>query len=183
MPSVHETFEKPAPGGRVVVGVFDKPDEARAVVGELIDSGYPRDQISIVYRDPGQQEAVIPAEETKTGQGIAAGAAIGGALGGGTGLALALAGLALPGVGLLLAAGPLAAALGGLAAGGAMGGLAGSFVGLGVPDEEARRYERVVHEGGTFVSVGTNTQDEADELCQLLRNRGARDVNGYDPNL
>lgn len=64
-----------------------------------------------------------------------------------------------------------------------MGALAGSFAGLGMPDDEGQRYEAAVREGGLFLSVSTRDQEEADRLRQLFEARGARDVNSYDPKL
>ena len=73
------------------------------------------------------------------------GAAIGGSVGLGTGAVLGLlagiGALAIPGVGPLIAAGPIMGALSGAAVGAATGGLAGALIGLGIPEYEAKRYE------------------------------------------
>lgn len=47
--------------------------------------------------------------------------------------------LAIPGVGPLVAAGPIMAALTGAAVGGALGGLTGALIRMGIPEYEAKR--------------------------------------------
>jgi len=49
--------------------------------------------------------------------------------------------LAIPGVGPLIAAGPIVAALAGFGVGGAVGGIAGVLIGMGIAEYEANRYE------------------------------------------
>ena len=61
--------------------------------------------------------------------------------------------LAIPGLGPLLAAGPIVAGLAGLGAGGAVGGFIGALAGMGIPEYEARRYEGRVKDGGILLSV------------------------------
>lgn len=66
--------------------------------------------------------------------------------------------LILPGIGSMVIAGPLAAAvLGGFEgarAGAALGGLAGALVGLGIPEDKAIRYETKVKAGQFVVALG-----------------------------
>jgi hypothetical protein len=61
-------------------------------------------------------------------------------VGGALGLLAGIGALAIPGVGPLIAAGPIMAALAGLGVGGAVGGLVGALVGMGIPEYEAKRY-------------------------------------------
>jgi hypothetical protein len=96
-------------------------------------------------------------EPMKGRTGAAGSAAVGAGLGGIAGLALGLAGLAIPGVGPFLAAGPIAAALGGALAGGAAGGIIGGLSNIGVPEEYAREYAAQIEQGSTLVSVRIDT--------------------------
>ena len=57
----------------------------------------------------------------------------GGVIGGTLGLLAGIGALAIPGVGPLIAAGPIMATLAGLGVGGAVGGLVGALVGMGIP--------------------------------------------------
>lgn len=96
-------------------------------------------------------------EHMKDRTGTTGTAVAGAGLGSLAGLALGLAGLAIPGVGPFLAAGPLAAALGGALAGGAAGGIIGGLSNIGVPEEYAREYAAQIEQGNTLVSVRTDT--------------------------
>jgi hypothetical protein len=55
--------------------------------------------------------------------------------------------LAIPGLGVFIAAGPIMAALAGAAGGAAAGGLIGALIGMGVPEYEAKRCEGKVKDG------------------------------------
>jgi len=84
--------------------------------------------------------------------------------------------LAIPGVGPLIAAGPIMGALAGLGVGGAVGGVVGALVGMGIPEYEAKRYEGAVKDGGTLLSVHCDTSDQISVAKDALRDTGAHDV-------
>ena len=84
----------------------------------------------------------------------------GGALGGVAGWLAGIGTLAIPGVGPLIAAGPILAALSGVAAGAAVGGVTGALVGYGIPEYEAKIYEGKVREGNILLSVHTEDTHE-----------------------
>ena len=92
----------------------------------------------------------------------AAGTAVAGAsIGGLAGLLVGAAALAIPGVGPFIAAGPIAAALGGMVAGSAAGGVIGALSSVGVPEEYARDYAARIEEGQSLVSVRTTPETRA----------------------
>jgi uncharacterized protein (TIGR02271 family) len=94
-------------------------------------------------------------------------AVAGGAIGGLAGLLLGLGAFAIPGVGPIIGAGPLAAALTGAAIGAAGGGLLGALVGWGIPETEAGYYAEGVNRGGTLVAV--RTQDNmVDHVVSIM---------------
>jgi hypothetical protein len=163
---------------RTVVAVFDDPAEAEAAATALRQRGVPDGDISVVRRG---EETPPPqsADETKSGTGTIAGASAGAIIGG----ALGLVALTIPGIGPLLAAGPIVAALGGAVAGGAVGGLVGSFAGLGVPTEEAKEYEEAVRGGSVVVAVRAPDEEAADAATSFLEQRGARRATSYQPAL
>ena len=68
------------------------------------------------------------------------------------------------------------AALAGVGAGGALGGIVGALVGMGIPEYEAKRYEGAVKGGGTLLSVHCVTRENLSLATQALRDTGARDV-------
>jgi uncharacterized membrane protein len=136
-----------------VVGVYDNGDDAIRAVEELKAQGYDRDDISVVAKDRDDVDAVNEETGTKTEEGLATGAAAGGLLGGAAGLLAGVGALAIPGIGPILAAGPIAATLTGAAVGAGTGGLAGALIGMGIPEDEANRYESDVKAGKLLVLV------------------------------
>jgi outer membrane lipoprotein SlyB len=84
--------------------------------------------------------------------------------------------LAIPGVGPLIAAGPIVASLAGLGVGGAVGGIVGALIGLGIPEYEAKRYEGAVKGGGTLLSVHCDTSEQIDSAKASLKETGAQDI-------
>src|SRR3954452_22219611 len=92
-----------------VVGLFDTSAEAQSAIQQLRASGIPSENISLAMQDKNQATAV--AEDTGVGTGVATGAVGGGILGGLAGLLVGIGALAIPGIGPIIAAGPLAATL------------------------------------------------------------------------
>jgi len=119
---------------KTVVGVFKNEQVAREVVEDLRKAGFDK-EISILARGrEGQQGEAMTMEG---GGGIADGIATGGVLGGLAGLAAGAGALFIPGLGPLVAAGPIA----GLLSGAAARGIAGGLIDWGIPEEEGRQYE------------------------------------------
>lgn len=136
-----------------MVALFDDLEHARMAVQELRDMGIPNADIGFAAQDvSGNYRGEM---DTKAA-GTATGAATGAVLGGVAGLLVGLGALVIPGIGPIVAAGPLSAALGALAGAGAgavAGGLLGALVDLGLPEEEAQYYVEGVRRGGTLVTV------------------------------
>jgi hypothetical protein len=174
---------------RTVIALYDDFDSANAAVRDLIDNGFSRDDISLIANDQRGQYAdylnrgTTNAELTGTSEGAGVGAGIGAVIGGLGGLLIGLGALTIPGIGPVIAAGPLAAALTGLAgagvgavAGGVTGGLIGALVDMGVPEETAQYYAEGVRRGGHLVTV--RTPDHMSELAvDILNAHNPVDVN------
>lgn len=163
-----------------VIGVFDNSSQAHAAVEQMINAGIDRDQISLVRRDADHDQ--IQDDATKPAGGAGKGAGIGAALGGVGGMIAGIAGLAIPGIGPILAAGPIAAAiggaLGGAGLGAAAGGLIGALTGMGVPEDEAKHYEDQIRQGKVLVTVRADNDAEADRASNMMDVQGAVDVEG-----
>ena len=115
-------------------------------------------------------------KNTKAPEGTTAGVLGGGALGTTLGLLAGLGALAIPGVGPLIAAGPIMGALAGLGIGGTLGGLVGALVGMGIPEYEAKRYEGRVNDGGILVSVHCDSSEEIARAKDVLKAAGGEDI-------
>ena len=164
---------------KTIVGLFDNFSEAEAVVRDLERAGYDRSDISLVANESSRGSARTTTT-TRSGDGGAAegagtGAVIGGVTGGVAGLIASLAGLAIPGIGPVLAAGPLVAALTGAGVGAVAGGLIGALTSAGVPEEHARYYEEGVRRGGTLVTVAASDSD-ADEVMDIMNRHNPVDI-------
>ncbi|MBX9600116.1 MAG: general stress protein [Bryobacteraceae bacterium] len=166
-----------------VVGVFDSSEQAERAVRELTQSGVSRDDISLVANDQeGRWSSVLGQSSTSTGSTagtneseVGRDTAIGAGIGALGGLLLGLGALAIPGIGPVIAAGPLMGMLGGAAVGAAGGGLVGLLRDQGIPDDDANLYAESVRRGGTLVTVHANN-GRTDEICRILDRNGAVDV-------
>ena len=164
---------------KTVIGLMDNIGEAQDVVKDLVASGIDRDDIGFMAN---QKHAVPESAHLNEGEGSRAasgaltGAGTGAALGGIAGLALAFAPLAIPGIGPILAAGPIAAALTGAGIGAVAGGLIGGLTNLGVPEEEAHYYAEGVRRGGILVTVAADSDSEAETAVDVMRRHGAVDI-------
>lgn len=152
-----------------VVGFVKTRAEAERVILQLISSGFSKSDISVVSPDMGAARDVVHEKSTKVPEGAAAGAGAGGVLGGTFGVLVGIGALAIPGVGPLIAAGPLLAALSGAAVGAAVGGVSGALVGLGIPEVEAKIYEGHLRSGNVLIAVHVNSDDQRKRAMELLK--------------
>ena len=159
-----------------VFGIYATPATAEAAVDHLIAKGFSNSAISVLLPDDDSTRAFAHEKATKAPEGTTAGVTTGGVIGGTLGLLAGIGALAIPGVGPLIAAGPIMASLAGLGVGGAVGGIVGALVGLGIPEYEAKRYEGAVKDGGTLLSVHCDTSQQIDTAKQALKETGARDI-------
>ncbi|MCX6048136.1 MAG: hypothetical protein NT075_23805 [Chloroflexi bacterium] len=158
---------------KTITALFDDKGVARGAVNELIDGGFDPNQISLVAQSDGDQTVTsannLHTSATTETKAIVHDAGIGAIVGGAGGLILGLAALAIPGIGPIVAAGPIAAALAGLGVGAATGGLVGAMEDLGLSYEQLEYYAEGVRRGNTLVTVHT---DEANfEKAQEILNR------------
>ena len=159
-----------------VFGIYATAATAENGVDHLISLGFANQTISVLLPDDESTRAFAHEKSTKAPEGTAAGATTGGVIGGTLGLLAGIGLIAIPGVGPLIAAGPIVAALAGIGAGGVAGGIVGALVGMGIPEYEAKRYEGAVKGGGTLLSVHCDTSDQISLAKQGLRDTGARDI-------
>jgi uncharacterized protein (TIGR02271 family) len=177
-----------------VVGLFDDFAEAERAVREILNLGVAREDVSLVANDAAKRVSGGSHAHTgnHAGSGAAAGATGGAILGGIGGLLLGMGVFAIPGLGAIVAAGPLVAALTGAGIGAVAGGLLGALTGMGVPEEEAGYYAEGVRRGGALVTARAE-EGNAGAIANLMRLHGAVDIearaaqwrqagwSGYDP--
>lgn len=157
-------------------GIYPSRPAAESAVDRLNAAGFSNDDISVLLADHRSSEDFAHEKNTKAPEGTTTGVTAGGAIGGTLGLLAGIGALAIPGVGPLIAAGPIMAALAGVGVGGAVGGIIGALVGMGIPEYEAKRYEGRVKDGGILLSVHCNSSDEVSRAKDILKETGADDV-------
>ncbi|HEY6991009.1 MAG TPA: general stress protein [Bryobacteraceae bacterium] len=157
-------------------GIYRTRADAEQAIDRLLASGFRNEDISVLLQDNLGTKDFAHEKHTKAPEGATTGAVAGGAIGGTLGLLAGIGALAIPGVGPLIAAGPIMATLAGVGSGGVVGGLIGALSGMGIPEYEAKRYEGRVKEGGILVSVHCDNSDWVGKAKDLLKHTGAEDV-------
>jgi hypothetical protein len=163
---------------RTITGIFASRDTAahglrqlRAVVHD--------DRINVLA--PGASECQIAEVPIAAGEAPGTGAALGGVVGGAVGLAAgmpigaAVASLVIPGVGPIIAAGLLGAALFG-AGGAAVGSALEDNLTEGLPRDDLFVYEDALRRGRTVVIVQTEDEGEAEAVRAALDGGGAESI-------
>jgi len=159
-----------------VFGIYATAEQAERAVDTIIAAGFASSDISVLLQDSASTREFAHEKDTKAPEGTTAGVTTGGVIGGTLGVLAGIGALAIPGVGPLIAAGPIMAGLAGLGVGGAVGGIVGALVGMGIPEYEAKRYEGRVKDGGTLLSVHCDTSEEVSRAKDLLKATGAADI-------
>src|SRR5213083_2087206 len=150
--------------------------QAERIVKRLQSSGFPNSEISILLPDREGKHDIGHVKATKAPEGATTGAATGGVTGGVLGLLAGIGALAIPGVGPLIAAGQIMAALSGAAVGAATGGIVGGLIGLGIPEIEAKRYAEKLEKGNYLIAVHTDESEDVDRAKDIFKNAGAEDI-------
>jgi uncharacterized protein (TIGR02271 family) len=157
--------------GQTVVGLFTDQPAAERGIQALRAAGFSEQQIGVAVRDKQQQQELTEGTGTQAAEGATTGAVGGGVLGGVVGLLAGVGALAIPGIGPIIAGGALASTLAGAGIGAAAGGLIGALAGMGVPEEDARHFERGFQQGGVLVTVEAGA--DAGRARQTLLASGA----------
>lgn len=163
---------------KAVVGVFETRDQAERAVAELRKSGFDTNEISIVAKDDKQHQG-NQNNDNDMGMGMVSdGTTTGGVLGGIAGLALGAGAIAIPGLGPIVAAGPIA----GMLSGAATGGIAGGLLDWGIPEERGKYYEGEVKKGKILAAVRAHDH-KIDKAADIFRQHGAKDVETHERNV
>ena len=159
-----------------VFGIYSTRTQVETAADLLSRSGFPVTDLSVLLPESLGSKDMGTEKATKAPEGAAAGAGSGAVLGGTLGLLAGIGALAIPGVGPLIAAGPIMATLAGIGVGGAVGGFTGALIGVGIPEYEAKRYEGRLQKGGILLSVHCDTSEDIDRAKEILDRTGAEDI-------
>ncbi len=159
-----------------VFGIYPDHLAVEEAVLSLRVGGFRGTDISVLLPENQGTKDLAHEKNTKAPEGAATGGVAGGIAGGMLGWLTGIGALAIPGVGPLIAAGPIVAALAGAGAVGTLGGLIGGMVGLGIPEYEAKRYEGRIREGGVLLSVHCDDTHWVKRAKNILEQSGAQDI-------
>jgi hypothetical protein len=159
-----------------VFGIYLNRTDVESAVDALRSAGFSNSDVSVLLPESVKSGELSTEQSTKLPQGAAFGVGSGAAVGGAMGWLIGIGALAIPGIGPVIAAGPLLAALAGIGIGGALGGFTGALVGMGIPEYEAKKYEGQILKGGILVAVHCETENEAERAKQVFLKSGAQDV-------
>ena len=161
---------------KAVYGIVRTHAEAASLIDKLRSGGFASAEVSILAPHNQQDQGLTVEKHTKTLEGTATGATAGGVLGGVVGLLAGIGTLAIPGLGILVAAGPLLATLSGMGVGASVGGLAGGLIGIGIPEYDAKRYEGHLEQGGILLAVHCQDSEAVSRAQDVMQAGGATDV-------
>ena len=154
----------------LVLGLFSTASAAADAAGAIHALGIGRESLSVVAHTHADAQALADRMDATAGVDLedSRPAARLGEIGA---RVLATAALAMPGIGPIVAAGPLAAELGELA-GHAAGSLASVLASAGLPHERAEALQREVARGGVLLGVHVTAPD-VDRVRDSLSAAGA----------
>ena len=157
----------------VVLALFDDASKAASGARELRALGVPQERVSIVARSHDDEGAIARAGGASPGSEIEDSSAAS-QLGELSAHLLAAIALVMPGIGPIVADGPLAAGLG-EAAGHLAGGMVQSLERAGVGHDEAKRWEAGIRDGAVLVGAHVS-QAYASRAREVLAHAGAREI-------
>src|SRR5271156_2913417 len=96
-----------------VFGIYKSTGQAARAVDQIAGAGFSHNDIGVLVPDPQSSKEFAHEKNTKAPEGATAGVTTGGVVGGTLGLLAGIGALAIPGIGPLIAAGPIMGALAG----------------------------------------------------------------------
>jgi hypothetical protein len=163
-----------------VFGIYATRGAVEEAVDHLRASGFRSTDISVLFPENVGTKDFGHEKNTKAPEGATTGTVAGGITGGVLGWLTGIGLLAIPGLGPMIAAGPIVAALAGAGAVGALGGAIGAMVGMGIPEYEAKRFEGRIRDGGILLSVHCDDSHWVKRAEDILKQTGAQDVASAD---
>lgn len=159
-----------------IFAVFRDRAHAESGVASLIGGGFREGDISVLLAENAGGRDFAHERHSKGPEGATVGAGTGAVIGGTLGLLAGLGLLAIPGMGIFFAAGPVMSALAGVGSAGVAGGIVGAAIGMGIPEFEAKRYAGLVKDGRSLLSVHCDDSDWVARAKDILKAAGARDI-------
>ena len=177
-------------GERLLVALFDRHQEAERSVRLLVERDFPMDMLSVLGKGESGGDDPLGLYYSSAGDRMKGWGKMGAFWGGLWGLLTGAAGLfVFPGIGPVLAAGPVVEAIATALAGAGLGGsamagaaAASQFTGAmhrsGVPEEKLEMLQDAIEQGHYLLMLRLD-EDEAGKWQTLLAHNGASTVDVY----
>jgi hypothetical protein len=159
-----------------VFGIYPHRASFEYALGVLKQERFRDTDVSVLLQENPGTKDLATEKATKAPEGAATGASSGAVIGGALGWLAGTGALSIPGLGPFLIAGPIFATLAGIGVGGALGGLSGALLGLGMPEYEAKRYHGRIEKGGILLSVHCDNPYWVNKAKCVLNSTGAEDI-------
>ncbi len=159
-----------------VFGIYTDRSAVEEAVENLRGLGFRNTDISVLFPENAGTKDLAHEKNTKAPEGATTGGIVGGIAGGVLGGLTGVGLIAIPGLGPILAAGPIMAALAGVGAVGTLGGIIGALAGWGVPEYEAKRFEGRIREGGILLSVHCDNSEWVKRAKEIMHRTGGQEI-------
>lgn len=164
-----------------VFGSYSCRSDVESAIAGFKDAGFSNSEISVILPDTRTSQEtdskeIVTENDTKAPQAATVGVGSGAALGGALGWLVGIGAFAIPGVGPVIALGPVVACLAGIGIGGALGGFAGSLIGLGISEDQANRYQGRLLKGGIVVAIHCKSRGELQQAREIMEITKAEDI-------
>ena len=159
-----------------VMGIYPDRTTVSDAINVLHKAGYRATDISVLSAENQGTKDFAHEKHTKAPEGAAIGAAVGAMVAGALAWVVSMQIVTITGSGLLVAAGPVVAALAGAGAGGIIGWIVGLLAGIRIPTYVAKRYAGRIRRGGILLSVHCDSQEWCDRAKKTLKDTGGRYV-------
>ncbi len=155
---------------KTIVAVFKSRNSAEHAAEQIRDYGLRAEDISIISLN--SEENLDNRENySLSNNNVSGGTAGGAAIGGTAGLLFGMGAFAIPGLGVLTAAGPVS----GLIAGGVSGGLIGMLTDLGISPEHGNEYEEIIRRGQVYFSMPVD-EETGGRVAKIIKDCGAENI-------
>lgn len=157
---------------KLVTATFKTREAAEHSLRELEAIGITDEQTALIVTDETRGKSFQIKEGTKMDEGAAGGATAGGIIGALLGAMGTATAMAIPGLNIVMV-GAAVSALAGLGAGAVAGGFVGALVGAGIPEHEAKIYEKSLKEGSILLAIEAKDGDQKDQIKEILEREDA----------
>lgn len=148
-------------------------DHARSIMKALSEAGITSEHVSVLSADRKTNGSLAGDPHGHVAHGSLEGVNIGGAIGWLAGLGT----LAIPGIGLFVAAGPILGILTGVAVGASLGTLRGTMVEeMGIPDASLPHFEDAMNAGRIVISARFEAGELTTRATEAIRQAGALEI-------